>query len=65
MRYRLLLTAISFYLLSGSMSAVSSVAPKDTLVFEKAVSQTPATLIKGKVAGVRVSSVDGSCKDEI
>lgn len=60
MRYRLLLTAISFYLLSGSMSAVSSVAPKDTLVFEKAVSQTPATLIKGKVAGVRVSSVDGS-----
>ena len=60
MKYRLLLTAISFYLLSGSMSADNGTVLRDTLGFEKAVSQTPATLVKGKVSGVRVSSVDGS-----
>ena len=60
MKHRLLLTAISFYLLSGSMSADNGTVLRDTLGFEKAVSHTPATLVKGKVSGVRVSSVDGS-----
>ena len=60
MRYKLLSAVISFFLFSAVISAENGIMIKDTLGFDKAVSQTPATLVKGRISGVRVSLVDGS-----
>ena len=52
--------AISCLLAVTGLGASGQTVVKDTLGFDKAVSQTPASLLKGQVSGVRVSSVDGS-----
>lgn len=53
---------IAFFCLLGAagFGAAAQTVVTDTLGFDKAVSQSPATLVKGQVSGVRVSSVDGS-----
>ena len=60
MRSKYIISAIAVLLATGGMHAVAQSTVSDTLGFDKAVSQTPATLLKGRVSGVRVSSLDGS-----
>lgn len=49
MRSKYIISAIAVLLATGGMHAVAQSTVSDTLGFDKAVSQTPATLLKGRV----------------
>ncbi|MCF0173137.1 MAG: TonB-dependent receptor plug domain-containing protein [Bacteroidales bacterium] len=52
---------ISLVALFGSMSfQANAQTVRDSLEFDKAVSSTPAELLRGQVAGVRVSAIDNA-----
>ena len=55
-----LITTVFCLLSSLCLWAGAGTAVKDSLELGKSVAQTPASLVKGEVSGVRVSSVDGS-----
>lgn len=52
---------IAFILLgAGSMQSNAQNAVVDSLEFDKALATTPATMLQGRISGVRVSPIDGN-----